>query len=112
MITRRREMTNLAGDLARHRRAHGAPRRRLHVDFHPVDFPSPGSALCRPWSPGSGCFARARRGTALAFSAGDLSISPPQQAAILHDRLVGLAEMLVGAILIGPSIPPPTGRER
>ena len=96
----RRQMANLVGDL----RGNGRRPRRaappLHVDFHPEGLPSPRRADAvhggRTLDASRMCVVEEHERLS---AGGDLLDLLPQQAAILHDGLVGGAEMFVGAIL-------------
>src|SRR6266404_7632368 len=96
----RRKMANLVGDLCRNRCGPWRAATPLHIDLHPEGFPSPrgadavhgGGTLDAPRMRGIEEHERLCAGSNLL----DLL---PQQAAILNDRLVGLAEMLAGAVL-------------
>src|SRR6266403_405778 len=96
----RRKMADLVGDLCRNRCGPWRAAAPLHIDLHPEGFPSPrgadavhgGGTLDAPRMRGIEEHER--------FCAGsDFLDLLPQQAAILNDRLVGLAEMFAGAIL-------------
>src|SRR6185436_7354984 len=97
---RRRQMPYLAGDLGRYRRGPRRAAAALDVDFHPVDFPAArradavhrGGAL-------DAARMRAVQEHEWLLAAADLLDLLPQQAAILHDRLVRRAEVFVGAVL-------------
>src|SRR6266851_6278071 len=96
----RPEMGHLVGDLGGNRRGPWRAATPLDVDFHPEGFPSarwPDAVHGRGTLDASrmrGIEEHERFG-----AAGDLLDFLPQQTAILHDRLVGLAEMLAGAVL-------------
>src|SRR5437868_2163712 len=97
---RRRQMADLAGDLLRHRRRPRCAAAAFDVDFHPVDFPAARRSDAVPRR--RALDAVGMRGVEeyeWLLAAADLLDLLPQQAAILHDRLVRCAEMLVGAVL-------------
>src|SRR3954452_9142933 len=95
-----REMANLVGDLLRHGRRPWRAAPPPNVDFHPEGLP----ASRRPYAVHGGwpLDAARMRGIEehewLGAGRGVLDFLP-QQAAILHDRLVCLTEMLAGAVL-------------
>src|SRR5258705_8531425 len=97
---RRRKMTNLVGDLRWHRCRPWRAAAPLHIDLHPEGFPSPRRADAVH---GSGTLdASGMRGIEeheRFYAGSDFLDLLPQQAAILNDRLVGLAEMFAGAIV-------------
>src|SRR5258707_14106954 len=93
-------MANLVGDLCWNRCGPWRAATPLHIDLHPEGFPSPrGTDAVHG---GRTLNAPRMRGIEEHewFCAGsDFLDLLPQQAAILNDRLVGLAEMLAGAVL-------------
>src|SRR5258707_14308177 len=93
----RRQMRDLVGDLGRHWRRPRRAAAPFDVDFHPVDFPAPRRTDAVH---GGGALDAARAGRVeeheRLLAARYLFDLLPQQAAVLHDRLVGGAEMVPG----------------
>src|ERR1700674_1387634 len=96
----RPQMRDLVGDLLRHRRGPRRAAAAFYVDFHPEGFPAPRRPDTvhgrRPLD--APCMRGVEEHERL-FAARYLFDFLPQHAAILHDRLVGSAEMFAGAIL-------------
>src|SRR5437868_8306600 len=99
----RREMANLFGDLFRHRCRPWRAATPLDVDFHPEGFPGPSrsDAVHGGWSLDAARMRGIEEHERLGAGRGVLDFLP-QQPAILHDRLIGLTEMLARAVLDRP----------
>src|SRR5258708_987415 len=96
-LFRRREVMHLAGDVLGHRRSPGRAAAAFDVCFYPEHLPALGRADAVHGRRSLNAF---RIGLVekqhRPLSACDLLDLLPQQAAVQHDRLVALAEMLVG----------------